>query len=377
MKKYFKSLLLVFLSSIAIRCSGGLNNSPNSPIITDIPSSAKINETIMVIVVASDPDGDRVACMVDWGDGSDLAWGSFVANETGISVTHTYAKEGSYSIRVKAKDDKGAESDWSLIKTINVTSGSNIIDIEWCEVQAGLFGMGNNNEFDDEKPEHNIYLDSYYISKYEITYAQYCKFLNAISVSPQSGNTGVVYYNGNIICEIGYGNYWDQDILYDGSKFYVKSGYENYPMVLVTWHGAKAFCEYYGWRLPTEAEWEKASRGTDMRKYPWGNTEPDCSKAQYEMCGGYTVPVGTKTGVSPYGCYDMLGNVWEWCNDWYDENYYSVSPDNNPQGPSSGTNRVNRGGSWYSGSGFIRCSDRSGSPPSTRSNKIGFRPVKD
>ena len=246
--------------------------------------------------------------------------------------------------------------------------------LTFVHVPAGWFTMGGNNGDSDERPVHRVYLKGYYISKYEVTNAQYCAFLNAY------GNS----YQGHKCIDID-----DEDcqIYYSNGRYYVKSGYENYPVIEVTWYGAKAFCEYYGWRLPTEAEWEKAARGTDGRKYPWGNHDPyyngkyyaNYDPGDYDADGyEYTAPVGSYPhGASPYGCMDMAGNVWEWCNDWYDSDYYSRSPGRNPQGPSSGSRRVLRGGSWDGSAGCIRCAYRYYYAPSDSWDCVGFRPVRD
>jgi len=130
--------------------------------------------------------------------------------------------------------------------------------------------------------------------------------------------------------------------------------------------------------LPTEAQWEKAARGTDQRRYPWSYGSPDSNLANYNNNVNKTMPVGSyPSGVSPYGIHDMAGNVWEWCSDWYDANYYSSSPTSNPQGPSSGSLRINRGGGWSRYALDIRSALRRPSPASLSSSPFGFRVCKD
>jgi formylglycine-generating enzyme required for sulfatase activity len=211
-------------------------------------------------------------------------------------------------------------------------------------VPEGEFIMGSD-ERSDEQPEHIVYLDAFYIDKTEVTNAQYRKCVEA----------GACYKPFNTI-------------------YYDKADYAQHPMVYVGWNDADAYCGWAGKRLPTEAEWEKAARGTDGRTYPWGEGI-DCDHAQYSECGERTVPVGSKPkGVSPYGALDMAGNVYEWVADWYEEDYYSQSPGRNPPGPDSGKGPVLRGGAWGVEANYVRCATRRFRYyPDTRSDYVGFR----
>ena len=220
--------------------------------------------------------------------------------------------------------------------------------------------MGSDEGDSDEQPVHTVYLDAFYIDKTEVTNAQFAQFLNEQGNQEEGGVTWLDI-RGGLISQ-------------SGGQYQPKSGYEDHPVIEVSWYGARAYCQWAGKRPPTEAEWEKAARGTDGRTYPWGEGI-DCDHAQYSECGGQTVPVGSKPkGVSPYGALDMAGNVWEWVADWYDSDYYGRSPSRNPQGPDSGEYRVLRGGSWYFNGSHARTAFRHNSDRPTLTNySIGFR----
>jgi formylglycine-generating enzyme required for sulfatase activity len=216
---------------------------------------------------------------------------------------------------------------------------------EMVRVPAGEFWMGSDDGIDREKPRHRVYLDAYAIDKYEMTNALYKRFMDATS------RAAPLYWN---------------DAKWNGTT---------QPVVGVSWHDADAYCKWAGKRLPTEAEWEKAARGTDGRKYPWGD-QWDASRANSDESKlGKTVPVGSyPSGISPYGAHDMAGNVWEWVVDWFDENYYKKTPERNPPGPPSGERRVLRGGSWNGTAIGLRAALRSFNSPDRPSYLfIGFR----
>ncbi len=220
-------------------------------------------------------------------------------------------------------------------------------------VPAGEFTMGSPTGDVDERPPHQVYLDSFLIDKHEVTVGQYAEFLQ------QAG--------GNAPSD------W---------KTMNQLSHKKRPVSNVDWADAAAYCKWAGKRLPTEAEWEKAARGTDGRLYPWGNEPPTSRHANYGQSGsinnGALAPVGSfEEGKSPYGVYDMAGNVWEWVSDWYDHDYYKNSPQRNPEGPTTGGFKGIRGGSWNSSVRALRSADRYWDPPTFRSQySPGFRCVK-
>lgn len=224
-------------------------------------------------------------------------------------------------------------------------AGEPIVVAEMVRVPAGVFLMGSDDGLWDEKPPHRVYLDSFYIDRFEVTNGLYKRFMETAGrQAPQ---------------------YWSDSRLNGASQ----------AVVGVTWYDAEAYCHWIGNRLPTEAEWEKAARGTNGRKYPWGD-KWDPTRA---MLGENSLrtPVGSYAGgVSPYGIHDMAGNVAEWIADWYDERYYRHSPDRNPRGPESGRYRVLRGGSWRSVPFDLRTTDRNHDTPRSLSDVIGFRCAK-
>lgn len=259
---------------------------------------------------------------------------------------------------------------------------------EMLKITGGAFRMGSE-ENSDEKPVHEVTVSTFYLAKYEVTNAQFCAFLN------EKGNQsegGADWLNLD-------GSYDDERcrIYAEGTGFRVQSGYEQYPVIYVSWYGAKAYCDWLSaktgkkYRLPTEAEWEYAAgNGQKHTKYSWGNSAPSgkqggnvCDQAakkkypswdafeNYDDGYIYTAPVG-KFNANDFGLYDMTGNVWEWCSDWYGSDYYPTSPSANPKGPSSGDYRVCRGGPLD-----VRVALRVRPDPYSRNFIIGFRAARD
>jgi formylglycine-generating enzyme required for sulfatase activity len=231
-------------------------------------------------------------------------------------------------------------------------------------VPGGKFLAGSPGS-DEGKGQLAVELPPYYLGLHPVTNAQYARFLSEGKPSDADLQR------------------W---ILLDRDCFVRKSGsaYEAYggkdddhPVVQVSWYGAQAYCQWAGLRLPSELEWEKAARGTDGREYPWGNEwdEKKCrndkNKGSETTCSVWAYP----DGCSPWGHYQMSGNVWEWCADWYDGGAYDRYKRGDLAPPQSGSSRVFRGGSWLTGGspGFFLCAYRYNSPPDIRGRSYGFR----
>ncbi len=230
-------------------------------------------------------------------------------------------------------------------------------DVPLVLVPAGAFEMGSENGDSDEQPVHTVTLDGFYIDQYEVSNAQYADFLNEVGNQNEGGGLRFDANDSKVHIHPRDG-VWQAD-----------NGYADYPVTEVTWYGARAYCLWREARLPTEAEWEKAARGTDGRTYPWGEQSPD----SLSLSKGEITPVGSHPDdVSPYGIYDMASNVAEWVADWYDPGYYLNSSPENPSGPPSGEHRVVRGYTKYHTS--LRATERFRLVPTdAHFGGIGFR----
>jgi iron(II)-dependent oxidoreductase len=243
---------------------------------------------------------------------------------------------------------------------------------EMVKIPAGTFLMGSDkkvdrNAYQPEFPQRRVYLDAYEIDKYEVTTVQFLKFVLATDRKPLI------------------------DWQYEGGNF--QETMANHPVMHVSWFDADAYCRWAGKRLPTSAEWEKAARGEDGRVYPWGNEPAGLSRANFGRTG-LSGPVRDRperlllyppiisvdkydNGVSPYGVFQLAGNVAEWTADWYDPHYYKTAPDRNPKGPEKGTQRAFRGGGWIDSTPSVRPAQRNGTDPNTKMNWLGFRCTRD
>ncbi|MFN7926133.1 MAG: formylglycine-generating enzyme family protein [Bryobacteraceae bacterium] len=255
-------------------------------------------------------------------------------------------------------------------------------------VPAGAFKMGDN--FGDgesrERPVHTVELDTFYIGKYEVTNGDWKKFLN------DPGYDDPKFWPGARPVPKDQIPYWTQAQNHGGAT----PDSDHYPVLGVNWDAATAYCNWVSaktgkkYRLPTEAEWEKAARGTTQRRFPWGN-DIDHSYANYvgaqkfdtgQIVGYYDGSkrgdLQTHNGASPYGAMDMAGNVMEWCQDWYSRTYYSASPKKNPKGPEKGAYRVLRGGSFFFEGQEQRSYARSAAWPSFQAYRmVGFRAARE
>lgn len=224
----------------------------------------------------------------------------------------------------------------------------------YVHIRGGSFLMGG--DYDGEKPVHLVSTSGFRLMDHEVTNAEYFRFVRATRHRSPA--------------------HWKED-------WFWMAEFGDHPVVHIAWEDAEAYCRWKGGRLPTEAEWEYACRGgLTQAKYPWGDEEPDESRANFDNV--HATPYRTRPVRSyppnAYGLYDMAGNVYEWVQDWYDRDYYAVSPSKDPQGPETGAIHVRRGGQWRSPPSSLRCARRYGGDPSARDDGseayFGFRCAK-
>ena len=244
-----------------------------------------------------------------------------------------------------------SDTSTEVVSVADSAPGEEPLSGEMVTIPAGPFVRGTEDGGFDERPQRTIHLDRFLIDRYEVTNHQYQQFVLATG----HRKPGL-------------------------PSRYAKSGAKvrgiNQPIVYVSWEDADEYCRWKGKRLPTEAEWEKAMRGTDGRLWPWGNTEqPDGANwARVQDGSEVSARIGSfQSDKSPYGVMDGAGNVMEWVAAWYDETYYKSSSDQNPTSPEYGTYRVLRGGGYTTSGGDVRITSRSKMMPDFRDETIGFR----
>lgn len=205
---------------------------------------------------------------------------------------------------------------------------------------------------EEELPQHQVFLDGYWIDQTPVTIRQF-------HLCIESKKCGKVAFTSKIYPE------------------FEDPAFAEHPVTYIDWYAAKRYCTWAGGRLPSEAEWEKAARGTDGRLYPWGNQAPDPTRLNFNKVFGGTTVVGSfPAGASPYGVLDMAGNVRQWIADWYGDSYYKNSPLANPLGPESGEKKLLRGGGWDDSQLYVRSASRLTHVPKSPGQNRGFRCVR-
>ncbi len=227
---------------------------------------------------------------------------------------------------------------------------------------------------EDSVPQHNVTVSPFQMETFEVSYEQYLTFLNSLG--------GGAHRNGCLgqPCIQTRAESETSNITFDSANYNVNAAILDLPVTNVTWYGALAYCQSIGRRLPTEAEWERAARGDDSRIFPWGNEWlPENAATRRATIADKSAVDAFATISSPYGAINLAGNVAEWVSDWYDPRFYgrpeATVPD--PQGPATGTTKVNRGGSWDTVPFFARTPHRRDSDPLAPTAELGFRCVAD
>mgnify|MGYP005619766277 CR=1 FL=1 len=385
--------------ALALACKG-FAWANSAPVVSDVTASQRTDGSGIVDIryTLMDDDNDRCTISVQVSDDGGSTWTVPAMTFLASSAVGPNIAPGQRQIQWDSKADlPGA---FGTNYRIKITAHDGATGPDMVRIPGGTFQMGDSfSEGDsDERPVHTVTLSSFSMSRCEITNGQYCEFLN----SAQS--QGLIAIGGGRVYQAGSGTSYPycetltssaySQIAYSGGAFSVrtKAGRAMYddPMVDVSWYGAAAYCAWAGGRLPTEAEWEYAARGPQAWIYPWGTAfngsyanycDASCPQEWRDTAfdDGFAqwAPVGSYAGGASWcGAMDMAGNVWEWVNDWWSEDYYAHSPTENPQGPDSGTIRIARGGSWYDESWRVSASCRKGLTPSSyRMHWVGFRCV--
>ncbi|MCP4708061.1 MAG: formylglycine-generating enzyme family protein [Planctomycetes bacterium] len=423
---------LVVVLSLAVLAAQTAAQTNSTPVVSNVIASQRGDGSKLVDIRydLADAEGDVCTVWLAVQNNADDSWRIAVLTVSG----HVGAGQTPGTNKQIVWDAGGDIPGWTGSIKVRVFADDGQSADGLIMITGGEFAMGdhfNEGHADGrELPVHDVYIDVFMIGRFEVTNKQYCAFLNhAISQNQIEVTSGTVYALDGIDPYFEtYETESDSSISYNGSVFQVISR-ENHPVVMVSWFGAAAYCNWrsqqdgyescynlstwdcdftkQGYRLPTEAEWEFAARGgLTGKRYPWGDSIVT-SQANYNNTGDpyeteaypWTTPVGffdgsirqksqfnwpgsatsyqTSNGVNGYGLYNMAGNVREWCNDRWDVDYYKTNPYSNPVGPISGNARVVRGGNWYDNETYCRVAYRSSNSPSYRNYHLGFRLILD
>lgn len=372
MKTYLFHVLVVITLLFLIACEKDETNNTKPTVEITSPNdgiSVEQGQNVTIVVEANDVDGNlqKVKFYID-----DYLIYEDVTDPYRYVWSTSAAHEGTHILQAEAMDKEQASASDQV--TVEIFTEYEITPMEMVLVEGGSYDMGciSNDQyscFSHELPIHNVLVDSFYISKHEVTNYYYAEFLNEIDVD----TLGV--YEGETLIDLQSSKV---QIVYADGQFRPVYGKHNFPVIEVSWYGAKSYCEHYGGRLPTEAEWEFAARGGNYSEFTLFAGGNDIAAVAWygENAQNSTHEVGTRRA-NEIGLYDMSGNVWEWCNDWFEADYYQNSPVINPTGPEAAAQKVLRGGIWNGEAVFCRVSYRDYSYPIITNNANGFRIVKD
>ena len=319
-----------------------------APVVSNIRAQQRSGAKLVDIFYdVADADGDVLKVTVEISDDEGMTYSVRASSFTGDLGTGVLPGVDRHIVWDAEKDIPGIYSVHFVVRVTADDGAGAAAPPGMVLIPGGTFLMGSNLGEDGEKPEHAVKLNAFYIDRTEVTNRDYKAYVDIARVSRLP-------------------DHWS-DRTYP-------EGLEGHPVVSVSWFEAEAYCLWAGKRMPTEAEWEKAARGSGARMFPWGNASPEAKHLNYGSAGAAAVG-SFPAGDSPYGLSDMSGNVWEWVADWYGASYYANSPGEDPKGPDSGTQKVLRGGGWNDpvGTLFIRTYARFRERPDNRGVHIGIR----
>jgi len=418
---------------IALACMlvcGGVVRADSAPVVSDVTASQRTDGSGIVDIwyTLKDDDNDQCTITVQVSEDTGDTW-TIVPSGGALSGDLVSVAPGRRRIQWGSRADLPWVYGTNYRVRVTADDGHSAGPPDMVLVPGGTFRMGDifGEGYAHEQPVHVVTLSSFFMSRHEVTNGEYCQFLNAAL------QRGRVVVRDGLVCKPGYESQYaycetsarsaNSQIAYEGWVFSVRTkggrDMSKDPMIRVTWYGAAVFCNWrseqegrqpcydpYSWecdfntdgyRLPTEAQWEYAARGgLSGHRFPWGDTITH-SQANYYSRSDYPYDVSPTRGFHPgwddgirpltspvgsfppdgCGLYDMAGNVWEWCNDWYRNDYYDRSPDNDPTGPWEGSDRVLRGGGWYTAPSTCRVASRYYGEPLSRGDWVGFRLVVD